>query len=334
MGAAHVNPLAGFPAGCYGTLMSDSSDAALERLRSDLTLRREGVSVVVDALLRQRVRDLVDPSVFVDVVSRAAEAALLERLLKEHVEPAVERVIAGLEGTTVGALLPEGEAEAIEELVTGAQPPTLDWLAGAVDPDLFRRLFAPVWQDVLVRFVRKLPGLGGGLAGALSSFGDSSIGRFGRAASGKVEEKMQSTTRDFAKGLTHEVRLAMTERLKSEEGQELDAEIRRQVHRRILETDAAVLLRDLDRLPRLELLRRMPAIVSANAKGELGRSLVRAEVEAFLAVEGDRTGHEVLEEAGVAPQVRAYLRVQAESLLGALLQDEAFEAWITRWLEG
>ncbi len=78
----------------------------------------------------------------------------------------------------------------------------------------------------------------------------------------------------------------------------------------------------------------MPAIVAANANGELGRALVRKEVEAFLEVEGDRTGHEVLEEAGVAPQVRAYLRVQAESLLGALLDDEAFAAWIARWLQG
>ncbi len=314
--------------------MSENEGEALERLRADQTLRRDGVAIVVDALLRQTVRDLVDPAVFVDVVSRAAEATFLERLLTEHVEPGVERVLEGLEGTTIGDLLPEGEDEAIEALVVGANPPTLDWMVGAVDPDLFRRLFAPIWQDVLLRFVRKLPGLGGGLAGALSKMGDSAIGRFGRGVSGKVEEQMQSTTSEFAKGLTHEVRLAVTERLKSDEGKAIDAEIRRQVHARILETDASVILRDLDRLPRTELLRRMPAIVAANANGELGRALVRKEVEAFLEVEGDRTGHEVLEEAGVAPQVRAYLRVQAESLLGALLDDEAFAAWIARWLQG
>lgn len=314
--------------------MSETKGEALERLRADQTLRRDGVAIVVDALLRQTVRDLVDPAVFVDVVSRAAEEAFLTRLLTEHVEPGVERVLEGLEGTTLGALLPEGEGDAIEALVVDATPPTLDWMTGAVDPELFRRLFAPVWQDVLIRFVRKLPGLGGGLAGALSKMGDSAIGRFGRGVSGKVEEQMQSTTSEFAKGLTHEVRLAITERLKSEEGRAIDAEIRRQVHARILETDAAVILRDLDRLPRRALLRRMPAIVAANAKSELGRSLVRKEVEAFLEVEGDRTGHEVLEEAGVAPQVRAYLRVQAESLLGALLEDDAFAGWITRWLQG
>ena len=314
--------------------MSESKGEALERLRADQSLRRDGVAIVVDALLRQTVRDLVDPAVFVDVVARAAGASFLERLLTEHVEPGVERVLDGIEGTTVGDLLPAGEGEAIEALVVGATPPTLDWMVGAVDPDLFRQLFAPVWQDVLLRFVRKLPGLGGGIAGALTKMGDSAIGRFGRGVSGKVEAQMESTTSDFAKGLTHEVRLAITERLKSDEGQAIDAEIRKQVHRRILETDAAVILRDLDRLPRKELLRRMPAIVAANAKDELGRAIVRKEVEAFLAVEGHRTGHEVLEEAGVGPQVRAYLRVQAESLLGALLEDDAFAGWITRWLQG
>jgi len=314
--------------------MSESKGDALDRLRADQSLRRDGVAIVVDALLRQTVRDLVDPAVFVDVVARAAEATFLERLLIAHVEPGVERVLDGVAGTTVGDLLPGDEGAAIEALVVGANPPTLDWMTGAVDPDLFRRLFAPVWQDVLLRFVRKLPGLGGGLAGALTKMGDSAIGRFGRGVSGKVEEQMESTTSDFAKGLTHEVRLAVVERLQSEEGKTIDAEIRRQVHRRILETDAAVILRDLDRLPRKELLRRMPAIMAANAKSDLGRSIVRKEVEAFLAVEGDKTGHEVLEEASVGPQVRAYLRVQAESLLGALLEDDAFAGWITRWLQG
>jgi len=314
--------------------MSENEGGALDRLRGDLSLRRDGVAIVVDALLRQTVRDLVDPAVFVDVVSRAAEATFLERLLVEHLEPGVERVFDGLEGTTIGDLLPEGEGEAIEALVVEGNPPTLDWMVGAVDPDLFRRLFAPVWQDVLLRFVRKLPGLGGGLAGALTKMGDSAIGRFGRGVSGKVEAQMESTTSEFAKGLTHEVRLAITERLKSDEGQAIDAEIRRQVHARILETDAAVVLRDLDRLPRKELLRRMPLIVASNAKSDLGRALVRKEVEAFLAVEGEKTGHQVLEEAGVAPQVRAYLRVQAESLLGALFEDDAFATWITRWLQG
>lgn len=313
--------------------MSESKGEALERLRADQSLRRDGVAIVIDALLRQSVRDLVDPAVFVDVVSRAAEASFLERLLLDHIEPGVARVLDRVEGTTVGALLPEGEDEAIEALLVEAATPTFDWMVGAVDPALFRRLFAPVWQDVLLRFVRKLPGLGGGLAGALTKMGDSAIGRFGRGVSGKVEAQLESLTRDFAEGLTHQVRLAITQRLESDEGKTIDAEIRRQIHARILATDAAVILRDLDRLPRKELLRRMPAILAANAKGELGRSIVREQVEAFLAVEGERTGHEVLEEAGVAPQVRAYLRVQAESLLGALLDDEAFARWLTRWLQ-
>ena len=114
--------------------MSENEGGALDRLRGDLSLRRDGVAIVVDALLRQTVRDLVDPAVFVDVVSRAAEATFLERLLTEHLEPGIERVLEGLEGSTLGDLLPEGEAEAIEALVVGATPPTLEWMVGAVDP--------------------------------------------------------------------------------------------------------------------------------------------------------------------------------------------------------
>ena len=109
--------------------------------------------------------------------------------------------------------------------------------------------------------------------------------------------------------------------------------MRRQVHARILETPATVILEDLERMPLDSLLALMPAVVADNAASELGRRIVRREVEAVLAIEGDRSVSEILEEAGTLPLVRAYLRVSGEALLRELLdEDEAFAAWIERWL--
>lgn len=97
-------------------------------------------------------------------------------------------------------------------------------------------------------------------------------------------------------------------------------------------TPAKTILADFERLPLDVLFGFAPATVAMNAASPLGRALMRREVEAALAVEGERTLAEVLDGAKVLPPLRAYLRVQAEGLLDALLVEPRFGDWIARWL--
>lgn len=306
----------------------------LERLGSDLALRREGVEIVVDALLARKVAELVDVSVLTDTLTAGLGETEVGRIVAEHLIPARARIRASLGDATIGALLPAHVGEALEEQIATMALPTMSWLAGAVDAEIFRKLFAPIWQDVLMRYTRRLP-LGSGLAGAISKMGEFGKGLRDAARRGrdeKEDEQPAEIARDFAQDVTQEVREAIAARLASDEGRLLAEQARRQVHERILSTPAKTILDDFERLPLDALFGFAPATVAMNAASPLGRALMRREVEAALAVEGQRTLAEVLDGAQVLPPLRAYLRVQAEGLLDALLVEPRFGDWITRWL--
>ncbi len=145
--------------------------APLERLASDLSLRREGVEIVVDALLARKVAELVDVSVLTDTLTAGLGETEVGRIVSAHLIPARARVAKSLGEATIGELLPAHIGEALEEQIASMTLPTMSWLAGAVDPEIFRKLFAPIWQDVLMRYTRRLP-MGSGLAGALSKMGE------------------------------------------------------------------------------------------------------------------------------------------------------------------
>lgn len=312
----------------------------LERLRNDLPLLREGVEVAVDTLLARKLGELVDVAVLTDTLTTGLHEAELSRIVERHLLPARARVGGVLGDATVGSMLTEEVAAHLEEQVASMNVPNFSWLAGAIDPEILRKLFAPIWQDVLMQYTRRLP-LGSGIAGALSKMGEFGKGLRNVALRGREPEpepeqdetaERESIARDFAQDVTSEVRDAIVARLASEEGRELAEQARRQVHQRIMETPARTILDDLERLPLDTLFRMAPPTVDFNAGSELGRAMMRSEVQAVLEVEGERTLAEVLDGAGVLPPLRAYLRVQAEGLLGAMLDEPKFADWISKWL--
>ncbi|MEM9862441.1 MAG: hypothetical protein AAF938_12535 [Myxococcota bacterium] len=308
----------------------------IARLRGDLQLRRDGVRVVVDGLLRRKVSDYVDVAVLVDVVEKGFGETFVARILADHgvtLRGRLRVLLDGADDASVGARLPSEAREKLESHIATMALPRFAWLKGAVDPALLRELLSPVWQEVFAAGFKRFGavgegalGLGSSLAGALSRVGGAAMKGVG------LKGGISSAAQDFAAGATDLVREQLAERLASEEGQRLSEKIRRQVFARVVQTDGREILSDLERMPLDELVALGAPISAYNAASAFGRALVRGEFEAALAVEGERTVEELLAEAGTLPEVRAYLRVMGEGCLDALLEDEAFDNWLGRWL--
>lgn len=323
----------------------NASDA-LKRLREDEDFLREGVSIVIDAGLRRPLHEYIDVSVLTDVVSKGLGEAFVTRIFEEHAIPSRERIFAKLEGHSVGALLPDSAFPALEELAATMALPRFGWLEGAVEPKLIRTFFGPIWQEIFFRAAPtaedtatsssesdtlsdSLVGLGKGLAGAFAKVGSSAMKGVQKAAGGTMDKAFS----DFSEGATTKVRGAIVRRAQSEEGAAILEKIRRQLFAHIHQAELSAITADWERMPLDALMRIAPPVVAHNAASTLGRRIVRSEVESILAAEGERSVHEVFDEAKTLPEVRAYLRVTGERLLRDLLGDDAFRGWITRWID-
>ncbi|MFK8001875.1 MAG: hypothetical protein AB8H86_19930 [Polyangiales bacterium] len=328
-----------------------NASEALQRLRDDEDFLREGVSIVIDAGLRRPLHEYIDVSVLTDVVSKGLGEAFVTRIFEEHAIPSRERIFEKLEGHSVSSLLPDSALPALEELAATMALPRFGWLEGAVEPKLIRTFFGPIWQEIFFRSAPSaigadekdaaasdaendtlsdsLVGFGKGLAGAFAKVGSSAMKGVQKAAGGSMDKAFS----DFSEGATTKVRGAIVRRAQSEEGGAILEKIRRQLFAHIHQADLSAITADWERMPLDALMRIAPPVVAHNAASTLGRRIVRSEVESILAEEGQRSVHEVFDEAKTLPEVRAYLRVTGEGLLRDLLGDEAFAAWITRWLD-
>lgn len=330
-----------------------TASEALKRLREDEDFLREGVSIVVDAGLRRPLHEYIDVSVLTDVVSKGLGEAFVARLFEDHALPSRARIFGELDGSQVKSLLPEAALPALEELAATMALPRFLWLEGAVDAKLIRSFFAPVWQEIFFRSTpeaegdakgadekasdkadadslgESLVGLGKGLAGAFAKVGSSAMKGVQKATGASIDKAFS----DFSEGATAKVRRAIVQRAQSEDGGAILEEIRRQLFAHIQKADLSAITADLERMPLDALMRLAPPVVAHNAASTLGRRIVRSEVESILAAEGERSVHEVFEEAKTLPEVRAYLRVTGEGLLRDLLKDDAFGDWIARWLD-
>lgn len=295
---------------------------AIDRLRADESLRREGATLVVDALLEQRVADLVDLTGLLELAAVALVRAPLERAVSDHVLPGFDRLRGEVKTreTRVGDLLPAEAADALERSLVQTRFPRFEWARDAVDPKLLERLFAPILQDLLLQFVGKLPG-----AGAFSA-----LARVGGKAAGGVASGAKAIAGEFSKTALATLRDAFSARLASDEGRALVEQIRSEAFRHCLEVPLDAVLADFDAMPWRDAARVVPQIVEHDLRSALGHAVLRTELAAFLAIEGERTLLDVLDEAGALPNVRAYLRVRAEGLLATLVESPAFEAWLAR----
>jgi hypothetical protein len=328
--------------------MTDSRgvvDRIVARLRADAGARAMAVRFGVEASLAQPVRALVDREAIVRIVGAAVTEANVARVLREHVRPGVERhrARAAASGETIGAGLPDGAGEAIDALLAEVRLPEAAWATDVIDAGLVRELLSPVVQHTLVAFAKKLPlvGLGddggGGILGGIArgirkgvEASGSKVVDVGKSVlGGQIEKRIAPIARDFAESAADEVRDALAERLRSEEGRVILGKLRAHALDRLGPVKVADVLADADGVvPHERLEAVIASVASHNATRAFVADAVRAEVGAFLAVAGDRTVGELLAEAGLRDVVVEEAVARGEMVFAALVAQDAFAIWL------
>lgn len=339
--------------------MSDttsSPDSVLARVREPAsTLRARFVELVVDAALDRPASEGIDPDRVVALVSAAVDEERVEKALRELARPTFDRQRAHLakSGETLGAWLPAGSADLLDEIAAGTRKPQGAWARTLVDPAHVRELLAPVLQDTLLAFARKLPlvsgaeeskagKLLGGLArGIAQSAGErarrvgesaAKIADIGRGVLGglgaEMEKRVAASAREFSQGAFEPLRGSFEERLTSEEGQAILAKMRRHAIDAMLEAKVAELVDDLDAAPRESLDKMIARAVAHGVAKPEAQEILRAEVAAFLAAREGRTLRELLDEWGLLEEARADALRLGGLVADAAVQSEAFEAWL------
>jgi hypothetical protein len=339
--------------------MTAGADEILARLVAEESpLRAAGIDLFTDFLLGRRVAELVDVEASVEILLAALTEDNVTRVVVEHLSPAWDRHRQRSEARAekLGDGFPEDAREKLEELLARQKPPKMAWAKGAVDPILVQKLLAPVLQRTLLSFARKLPLVGAGAGGAAGEEGKGLgglAGKLGKEAAKRAQkiagtvgksviggigaemnERIQSAARDFSKEAEKELREALVDRLKSDEGRELAREIRRQALDRVFGTEVAVLMRDVEELPRKELEGLVGPVLAYDARREIGRAAVDEELRAFLDVEGAKTVGELAEELGIAEAVRATVRGRLDALARELFAAPGFRRWLEKLVAG
>ena len=332
--------------------MTKVADRVLERLRgTDAPLRTRGVALAVDAALELPLATFLDVERTTAIVLAGTTGENAARWVARHGWPGFERNLARYEGTntTPADLLgPDARAQ-IERLAANVPRPTSAWAKNAVDPQLVRELLAPVWQETLTRFAKRLPvpGIGGG-GDAGRGFGSGLGLRYklksrveGRAAElversktvlgglgAEVERQVQAAAREFSQSATQTAKEAFDARMQSEDGKRLVGEIRKQALAAVLDTPIATLQEDARAFPVRAWMDLAPLIADHQRGLPAYRALLSEEVGAIVAADGLRPIRELLAEAGLLDLVTTNLLTDLDVVAAATVETDTFARWV------
>ncbi len=341
----------------------EARDRIVTALSADQSpLRDEGVELFLDHVLGRPLGELVDLHEIRDIVIEALTAENVAHHIARHVQPGFGRYGALTRelGETVGGLVPDTSVDDIHAIVAKSKVPRAKWAEGMIDPALIRRLFAPVWTNLLLNFAKKMPIPGAGMGAGAAAAAGSAVGRgiggvasrlsksvqeraekiadAGRSVMGglgaELEKRVQSAARDFSESAQSVWRDAFRDRLKSAEGKEIVAQIQRQVIEHLVVTRLSALHEDVERIPVDDIFAATPRILEHAVRRPFIQKLVEREIDAFLALEGQRSLSELMAELGILDRVRRVARDRASDVFRAVATSSAFADWIERVLAG
>lgn len=326
----------------------------MTRLRApDGTALPELVDLLLEAALTRPIADAIDAQHVVATTVSVVDAARVERVLAEIVRPAWDRQrdLLAERGDRVGDWLPDGGRARLEEVLAGARLPRGEWARGLVSSADVRELIAPILQDTLLSFARKLPLVGGvteaegpsaraagklfGIArelahnageraGKLADLGRGVLGGIG----GEMEKRVTTAAREFSQGAFEPLEAAFVARLKSDEGQQILARMRTHAVEAMLKAPAAAALADLDTLPRAALDRLLAESIAFGASRPELAQMLRAEVDAFLAAHAGKSVGDVLDAWGLRELVTTELRRELTAIARHAAAGARAEAWL------
>jgi hypothetical protein len=148
----------------------------------------------------------------------------------------------------------------------------------------------------------------------------------------EVERRLSDAARGFSDTAAQIFRDALRERLASDEGRQLLAQITNKVVEQVLGAGLAELHSDVAALPVDDILVVAPQVIAHAARTPHVERIVSQELDAYLEAEGDRTLGELLDELGVLDSARKLLLQHAGAMSGGFVGHPAFADWLTRLL--
>ncbi len=327
--------------------MSETQRSRIQSLLAAETspLRAELLRIGFDALVAQPLSTVIGDPELASVIVQGMARENVEHITQRHVLPALARVeerLATADEKVRDLLSRDGEAT-LRTLVASGKGPRFAWLKGAIDPNDLQELITPIVQQVLTSFAARLPipglsgsGSGGGSGGSPGRLGGF-VGKIGKQVSKSASQLagglgLQQVVRDFSQSATLEVRVAIVDRLKSDEGRAIMRRIRDRVLDRVLNARANEVVDDF--------LRVSPPTVGRIAEGAVShvrgipffRDILAGEIQAVLAELGARSLRDVLDEMGLFDGVRKLALGAVEPGLVELVRTDAFGDWLERLL--
>ncbi len=330
---------------------------AMARLREpDSAALNELVELLIEAALARPAASAIDRDRIVAVTIAVVDADRVERALAELVRPAWDRQRALIEkrGDRVQDWMPEGARPLLEDVLAGARRPRGAYTSELVRSADVRELLAPILQETLLSFARKLPIVGGASeaegparaagklfgmaaqlahnagerAGKLADIGRGVLGGIG----GEMEKRIGAAAREFSQGAFEPLEAAFVARLRSEEGQEILTRMRQRVVDALVAAKASEVAADLDSLPR-EALDRLVArsIAFGVARPELAEML-RAEIDAFLAKHAGLNVGQLLDAWSLREVAVTEARRELRAIATLAIADASADAWLRRLL--
>lgn len=326
------------------------------RLQTALTkpeseLRRSFVTLMLDSTLDAPLLDLLPTSEqLTDWLVEATTLDNLERLRQRHGDPAWSRFRdrAAANPTTVHDWLGEALVARLQDDLASLHFPVSGWAKEAVDGHLLRTLLAPVLQDTLLQFARKLPllnpaasaplkgGLFGDVASRMKEQVEKRAERFVEAGKGllgglgaEVEARVQTAARDFASSAVEDMKHRLGARLKEGESVGILRQVRQRVTAAWLKHPLNDHLTDVDSLPYATLSALTPALVAGAMEHEWVQAAIEAELAAQLETMQGVTLREWLTEAGLLDLTLEQSRELLDRLARSMFGSAAGGAWLS-----
>lgn len=333
------------------TLSPEAGRIQTALTKPESELRRAWVTLMLDTTLDRPLLELMPSSEqLTDWLVEATTAENLERLRERHGDPAWQRLRARAEAnpTTVNDWLGEALVAKLQEDLGALKFPASAWAKEAVDGHLLRALLAPVLQDTLLQFARKLPllnpaasaplksGLFGDVASRMKEQVEKRAERFVEAGKGllgglgaEVEARVQTAARDFASSAVEDMKQRLGARLKEGESVGLLKQVRHRLVEAWLKHPLADHLRDLEALPVSTLFALSPALSAGIMEHEWVQAAIEAELSAQLESLRGLTLREWLTEAGLLDLTVELTREQLDNLSRAMFGSAAGGAWLS-----
>ncbi len=330
-----------------------AADRLIQRLSGDDSAFRErALSTLIQFALDQPLSTYLHIDETVQLLALAVTGPNTTRSIERHMRPGWERNLARCEETqdTLGNALPDDVRARIPRLILETRPPKSKWAKNAVDPKLLRELLSPVLQEFLLGFARKLPipGKGGhstptedtsrsgfGLRNRLKQSASKRAEKFVEAGktvlgglSAEVERQIQTAAKDFSTSAEEDIRRALLDRIRSQEGRELLRQIVEQAVAHVLDTPLAEMNKDVESLPWDDIWALVPPITEHNRDRDHVVAAIRDELEAALEVEGERTVRELLDESGLLDDTVAAVLRHADVPAQAFFGSDEFDGLI------